>query len=297
MVLSYDTLRLEPVWRAQFTPPALLWLAQQLRAYYGQTANEIGSPGDNRHVSGGHRSRRWLLTSEWAENRGYTTTHPDDRAGDDDWYCAIDIDPGDQAELIAMCRRLDAAVRAGELEECWEWYGNLGGDTRVDGWNNLENRLATSDSSHLGHLHMTFRRRFANSMPVMQRALAILTGDPLMATPKDVDALIWRMEGLVHGRTAVAGGPLKGEPIELNIKAAEQDAAIAELAKSVGLSPEQLAEVKSVARAGAIEAIEASAEVFAAAIPDHLADQVAGLLAARSAAALRAGADELDGGA
>lgn len=287
MVLSYAILEEEAVWGEQFTPPALEWLGEQLRVRYHQNRSAIGSPGDNNHLNGGHRSRDWILRSIHCTNRTYTVTHADDKAGDKRWYCAIDIDPGTQEELYAMCRRLDAAVRAGLLEECWEWYGNLGGDDRVDGWNNLENRLASSDSSHLYHLHLTFRRRFADDMAVMQRALAILIGDPLMAlTDKEQQALSWRVEGITHGRTAVANGPTKGEPIELNLKAAAQDAAIAALAAKVGVDADELEAVKAAAREGALAGAEAALtpEALAAAIPDELAAEVADLLAARLAA-------------
>jgi hypothetical protein len=186
---SYAELEREECWRAQVVPPALEWLGESLRDHYGESRSNIGSPGDNRHLRGGHRSRRWIRESAYCTNDTYTVTHADDKLGDEDWYCAIDIGGLSQAELIAMCQRLDAAVRAGLLEECWEWYGNLGGDDRVDGWNNLENRLASSDSSHLYHLHMTFRRRYANSIDVMRRAFAILIGDDML-TPTQAGHLI-----------------------------------------------------------------------------------------------------------
>jgi hypothetical protein len=183
---TYTELNTEACWRAQFTPPALLSLAVSLRARYKQTGNTIGSPGDNRHLNGSHRSRRWIRESRFCNNRTYTVSSADDRAGDENWYSGIDIWPGSQTELLAMCKRLDAAVRAGELEEIAAWYGNIDGDQRVDGYDNILNRLASSDSSHLTHLHITFKRRYANDTAVMARVLVVLTGDKTIIQEDDM---------------------------------------------------------------------------------------------------------------
>jgi len=177
MAYSYATLEQEACWRAQVVPPALEGLGAGLRAHYGVGRDRIGSPGDNRHLRGGHRSRRWIRESAYCTNRTYTVTYPADREGDEDWYAAIDIDPNDRAELIAMCRRLDEAVRAGLLEEISEWYGNVNGDLVVDGWNNIADRIASSDPGHLSHLHITFLRKYANDAALMGRLLAVLIGD------------------------------------------------------------------------------------------------------------------------
>lgn len=207
MTLSYDELRLEPCWRAQVVPPALVWIAEQLRDYYGQNADEIGSPGDNRHLRGGHRSRRWIRESEHCTDDEYTVTYPADRLGDEDWYSAIDIDPGSRAKLADMCRRLDAACRAGEFPEISEWFGNLGGDDRVDGWNNVTKRVAVADPSHLGHGHITLLRKYANDMALMRRLLATLIGDPLMPlNDGDAKALIYRVESTSNMKDTTAVG-------------------------------------------------------------------------------------------
>ena len=174
---TYAELNAEACWRAQFTPPALNSLAVSLRTRYGRDGNSISSPGDNRHLSGAHRSRRWIRESRYCTNRTYTVTYADDLAGDENWYAAIDIGLATQAELLEMCKRLDAAVRAGLLEGIAAWYGNIDGDQRVDGYDNILDRLASSDSSHLTHLHITFKRRYANDAALMARVLAALTGD------------------------------------------------------------------------------------------------------------------------
>jgi hypothetical protein len=172
---TYLELLAEPEWKAEVAPPNLKKLGDALRAHYGLTATAIGYKGDNRHLKGAHRSRRWIKNSIYCTNRTYTVSRtPGDRSGgDDDWLAGLDATLP-RADLIAACARLDEAVRAGRLEKITEWYGNDDGDTKVDGYDNIANRVATSDSSHLWHLHLTFDRGRANEDH--SDLLAILTG-------------------------------------------------------------------------------------------------------------------------
>ena len=150
----------EPWWLAETVPPHLHALIVGLRAHFKAGPNDIGAKGDTNHLRGYHRSRAWVKNSPYCTNRTYSVTEtPGNRSGGNaNWLCAIDVGGMAQVELLAMCQRLDVAVRAGRLEKVTEWYGNLGGDDRVDGYNNIANRLASSDSSHLSHLHLSFDR-------------------------------------------------------------------------------------------------------------------------------------------
>ncbi|AVT36383.1 hypothetical protein C6W10_07745 [Plantactinospora sp. BB1] len=96
----------------------------------------------------------------------------------------VDFTPGSAGQMVAQCKRLYAALRAGQLEEVREFYGNVDGDKVVDGWDNVRNRAASSDSSHLWHWHLTLDRRHCADRRVMERILAIALGDP---TEEDVD--------------------------------------------------------------------------------------------------------------
>ncbi|HZN76036.1 MAG TPA: hypothetical protein VFC00_30765 [Micromonosporaceae bacterium] len=171
---SYDQLDNEAAWRDEYEPPALKVLAAGLRAHWPGCG--VWIRGDNDHLRGYHRSRRWIKESIYCTDRSYSVsrTTGDRSGGDPNWACALDLGNLSQAELMATCRRLDEAVRAGRLEKITEWYGNLGGDTRVDGWDNIADRLASADSSHLTHLHMSFDRGRANEDH--SDVLAILTG-------------------------------------------------------------------------------------------------------------------------
>ncbi|HZM78467.1 MAG TPA: hypothetical protein VFC19_22300 [Candidatus Limnocylindrales bacterium] len=172
---TYDQLDDEAAWRAETAAPALQTLGDRLRLHW--PGAEIGIRGDNNHLRGYHRSRRWIKESGFCTNRSYSVSRAagDRSGGDSNWACALDFGGIPQSELHAVCRRLDTAVRAGLLEKITEWYGNFGGDDRVDGWDNISNRIASSDSSHLTHLHMSFDRGRANEDH--SDVLAVLIGE------------------------------------------------------------------------------------------------------------------------
>lgn len=159
---TYGQLADEAAWRDEIAAPALRTLRDRLRAHF--LGAQVDVRGDNNHLSGYHRSRRWIKESIYCENHTYSVSRTvgDRSGGDSNWSCAVDFGGVAQDVLYAVCKRLDAAVRAGRLEKITEWYGNLGDDGRVDGWDNISNRLASADSSHLYHLHMSFDRGRAN---------------------------------------------------------------------------------------------------------------------------------------
>lgn len=157
-------------------PENLTALGRNLCDFYNVPLSSYGIRGNPlTHFRGGHRSRDYIRNSPSCPNRVYTVSEtPGNRSGGSDFWCsALDFAPGSTEILAAICQRLDRAVRAGKLEKVTEWYGNLGGDQIVDGYDNIRNALATSDSSHLMHLHMTFDRGAANDDH--SDVLAILT--------------------------------------------------------------------------------------------------------------------------
>jgi hypothetical protein len=155
------TIRQDSQWRREVVPPNLAELASRLCAFYKVPATHAGTKGNEAHRQGYHRSRRFLLMSQYAGSRSYSVSEPGNRGGDEDWISALDFSL-DDARLIAACKRLDDAVRAGKLEKVAEWYGNRDGDNRVDGFDNIRNRVASSDPSHLWHLHISLIRSHAD---------------------------------------------------------------------------------------------------------------------------------------
>lgn len=172
----------DPYYKAEVTPQNLAALGAKVKAHYKLAAGTIGYRGDVHHLKGYHRSRAFCLHSPYSTNRTYSVTEtPGNRTGGRDyWVCAIDLTlPHDL--LLKVCGYLDKAVRSGRLEKVTEWYGNLNGDTRVDGYDNIRNRVATSDSSHLWHLHISLDRGKAND--VHDDLYGVLTGRALTPAP------------------------------------------------------------------------------------------------------------------
>lgn len=228
---TYDELDNEAAWRDEIAAPALARLADGLRREW--PGAQIGIRGDNRHLAGYHRSRRWIRESRFCTNDTYSVsrTAGDRSGGDPNWSCAVDLGLT-QSELHAVCRRLDEAVRAGRLEKITEWYGTFGDDLRVDGWDNIANRLASADSSHLTHLHMSFDRGRANEDHT--DLLAILTGED-MDTVLDHNTA-WRLQEMLAGKETITVPPDKtigatgfSEPNQPQIQLNRLEVKVAEL--------------------------------------------------------------------
>lgn len=156
---TYEQLQAEPWWSREFAPDSMVDLRRDLLAYWKLSGSAIGIKGNNVHLRGYHRSREWVKNSAYCTNRSYSVseTAGNKSGGDSRWLAGMDITLPTTL-LLEVCKRLDVAVRSGTLEKVTEWYGNLDGDTIVDGYNNIANRVASSDSSHLWHLHISLDR-------------------------------------------------------------------------------------------------------------------------------------------
>lgn len=191
---TYAELGREPAWGAEFAPPNLERFYQLLRAHYNLGPAVIGGKGDYRHLSGYHRSRRWILESKYASNRTYSVTKTLDKGGDANWLAALDASIP-KPELFAVCRRVDAAVRAGELPQVAQWFGTYDAKTVV-GWS--YGKPGTSDSSHLFHLHISFYRSRANDDHT--HLYEVITGGASMST---IDLSKWTLPaGAFYGDKA-----------------------------------------------------------------------------------------------
>ncbi|GIG85323.1 hypothetical protein [Plantactinospora endophytica] len=180
---TYAQLQTESWWARELVTPELDWLGDELCRRTRRPRGAFGNKGDNNHLRGAHRSQEWILKSRYCTSRTYTV-----QAGltavQQRHVAGVDFTPGSAAEMVAQCKRIYTAVRTGTLEEVREFYGNVDGDKVVDGWDNVRNRAASSDSSHLWHWHLTLDRRCCADRRVMERILAIALGDP---TEEDVD--------------------------------------------------------------------------------------------------------------
>lgn len=169
--------------RREVTPAALDWLADNLCKHFKRPRVAAGTVGDPNHRNGYHRSQEFLLRSSLSTNASYSI-ESGLTAEQARWVSALDFTPATAAEMILISKRIHWATRAGLLEGVVEWYGNLGGDNRVDGWDNIRNRIATSDQSHMWHLHLSFRRKLANDRKLMQTTFNVLTTGHTVAQKK-----------------------------------------------------------------------------------------------------------------
>lgn len=174
---------------AEVVPPALRELARGLVAHFRIAPGNVGLRGNpETHRRGYHRSRAFLTRSPLSGDDRYTVTDaPGNAGGDPNWVCGLDLTLP-RHQLLAVCRRLDVAVRAGRLPQVAEWYGNTDGDNRVDGWDNIRGAIATSDDSHLWHLHLGLIRARAGDDHA--ELLAVLTGNDTPMTPAEFVALL-----------------------------------------------------------------------------------------------------------
>lgn len=207
---TYAELAAEQWWGREVVTPELTWLGTELCRRTGRPRDAAGSKGDNRHLRGSHRSQEWIKHSRYCTNRSYTVqsglTSAQLRH-----IAGFDFNPGSAAQMVAQSKRIIAAMRAGQLDEVLEFYGTVDGKT-VTGWNNRENRYATSDSSHLWHWHISIDRRRCADRALMERILRIALGDTTTGEDDDVSAAeVWahRSTSAETGVTAPAEAYLR----------------------------------------------------------------------------------------
>jgi hypothetical protein len=146
-------------WDEEYAPTELQWLRTCAKAHWDLTDDDLGIKGNELHDYGRHRSHRWLLGHGRADD--YSIQDPRDRSPDRDVLAALDISlPPDL--LAEACAALLAASHARTLPpQIAEWFGTVDG-VHVVGWDVIDNAPATSDTSHLFHLHLGFFRAFTN---------------------------------------------------------------------------------------------------------------------------------------
>ncbi|MEV0214305.1 hypothetical protein [Micromonospora sp. NPDC050695] len=274
----------ESYWAREIVTPEIDWLGDELCRRTNRPRAAFGSKGDTAHLRGAHRSQEWLLKSRFSTSRTYTV-QSGLTAEQARHVAGVDFTPGSDTQMIAQCKRLLAAMKAGLLDEVVEFFGNVDGDQVVDGWDNVRDRAASSDSSHLWHWHLTIDRRHCRNRKLMERILAIVLGltvkaDDDMALDKGDKAIAWattsRTEALLSGKPA--SYQIEGEKTrrtEPN-RIAESLARIE--AQLVTLSGRDFTDEPAIVQ-GVLAGLDPTA--IAAAIPPTLARQVADELARR----------------
>ncbi|WP_433460685.1 hypothetical protein [Micromonospora sp. CA-248212] len=174
---TYAQLQAESYWTREIVTDEIDWLGDELCRRTNRPRTAFGSKGDNAHLRGAHRSQEWIERSRYCTSRTYTV-QSGLTAEQKRHVAGLDFTPGSDMQMIAQCKRLLAAMKAGRLDEVREFYGNVDGDRIVDGWDNVADRAASSDSSHLWHWHLTIDRRHCRNKALMERILSIALGLP-----------------------------------------------------------------------------------------------------------------------
>lgn len=169
---TYAELALEPQWNAETLAAPHEAFNERMASHFGLSPLLVGSKGDNNHLYGRHRSRRWDMTSRYCTDRSYGTTDARDQQNDGNFLRATDIGISGQTHWTAA-HRLDTAVRAGMLPCVAEWFGTFDGRT-VTGW--FEGHPSSSDSSHLTHLHVGIWTKYCTDAEQLQLLGDIITG-------------------------------------------------------------------------------------------------------------------------
>jgi Putative peptidoglycan-binding domain-containing protein len=113
---TYRQLEEESAWRAQFVPPNLKTLAANLEAYFEPGIVNVGVYGDNRHLKGYHRSRRWIQNSRYCSNRFYSVseTAGNRNGGNENWISGLDLVVG-RVVASVVTARLNVARQHGRI--------------------------------------------------------------------------------------------------------------------------------------------------------------------------------------
>jgi hypothetical protein len=196
---TMEQLEAEPWWNREITTSAMVGLGLQLRTAFQAGRGSVGIKGNEVHLSGGHRSQEWIKNSRYCTNRLYAVQTG--LSGDELRYCsAIDFVPAvwgtvdNRNKMKLLTSRMLDSMKAGECDEVVECFGTLDGKN-ITGWRNDLNKVATSDTSHLDHIHVRFQRQYCNDSAVMAKVATILLGEAMSLSDEDVQRIadaVWQ---------------------------------------------------------------------------------------------------------
>lgn len=165
---------------AEYAPDALRWLGRELPAKLGGQLS--GIVGDRAHTYGYHRGRNYVSAGD------YSRQLPEDRAGDGEAASAIDWSLNTSQMKLYTQRLVDATSRRDpRVRYLREFYGTTNGSSvtgRIHDGENAGWRSGSSDSSHLWHIHMSFFRKYSNSMEAVQAVFDVLAGRASTPAPE-----------------------------------------------------------------------------------------------------------------
>jgi hypothetical protein len=169
---------------AEYAPDALRRLFDAIQAGIPSAINS-GIIGDSAHTYGYHRGRDYVSPGD------YSAEHPEDLGGDGQAACGLDLSWGEAGPQFDVSARLLAAAQAGDprLSALRSFFGSVDG-VRVIGWDLAENTPATSDDSHLWHVHMSVHRESAGDWAALEPVAQVITGGGASPAPDPVPSLL-----------------------------------------------------------------------------------------------------------
>lgn len=173
------------------------WFMEQLLALERGTVNG----GIYANKSGYHNTRT-SNNRQWPGN--YSVVDKTDKKGPPDKAAAYDwtfrdAQAQDYDTIIKYTNRLLKSAKDMDdprLNGWREFYGQADADRQVEGWDTRYLRAATSDPSHLWHLHFSESREFVESRENKESMLSVLRGETVKQ---------WREGGGVSADDVVEG--------------------------------------------------------------------------------------------
>lgn len=158
-------------WELERAPESLALLQRQIKNAFG--TQNVWIKGDEAHTYGYHRSAA-TIRAYGDPASDYSIKLDLDRNADANWLAAIDI-AVPQPQVIEISKRLHRAMKDHDprVAQLREYYGTLDGKS-VSGWDAPSHSFASSDDSHLTHVHMSFYRSRAGVDH--SGLLAVITG-------------------------------------------------------------------------------------------------------------------------
>jgi hypothetical protein len=159
----------------EHAPAGITSLFNQIHAAIPAAING-GIVGDQAHDYGYHRGRNYVSADD------YSVQLPEDRQGDGEAACGLDLSWSDAQWQYTVSQRLLDAAHDSRMHPVREFYGSVDG-VHVVGWDYTEGHSATSDDSHLWHVHLSILRQYSNDTAALSGVAAVITGGGAPAAP------------------------------------------------------------------------------------------------------------------
>ncbi len=134
-----------------------------------------GIVGDTAHQEEGgyHISRE-----DQPDDNDYSVQLQEDKGGPSNTAAAVDMNHSAAEMKLVTSRLLASAKDANDprLNYTREFYGTLDGKN-ITGWDTYYGVAATSDNSHLWHIHISFLRKYVNDPVAMIAVLSAIKGE------------------------------------------------------------------------------------------------------------------------